>query len=184
MKNLIKHYFPLILTVLCAFFAIGIFFHRFTNSPYDIFTSIGSSFSDVKQKDNLSTVVQKEEAQPKAPLPSILYTGGTLTVGNVFPFQELFTLLFSDGTTTSPSAITTAALYLNDIQTLDGVSVLTQFSSHEIETFEELPSAVVYDKEKKVLYFYQTGTYKLSLHFFPDGEDGIFFECMIPVEVN
>lgn len=184
MKNVIKHYFPLIISVLGALFAFQIFFHGVAELPSDLFTAIGRTFTDLKQKDNLSTIAQKEEAQPKVPLPSILYTGRTLTIGNAFYLQDLFTLSFSDGTIVSPNARTDAALYLNDIRNLAGESVLTSLSSFEIENLEELPSPVVYDTEQQLLHFHQSGIYQLSLRLFLEGEDGVLFTCSIPVEVN
>ena len=173
MKQFIKQYFPLILTVLGACFAIQIFFHGFGTLPSNIFTHMGSSFSTLNQKDNLSTVAQKMEAQPDVPLPSLLYTGKTLILGEAVCFPDLFPL-------SDPSA----AVYLNDIKNQNGISVLTILTSDEIDNLEELPSEVIYDKEQQLLYFHNSGIYQISLRLFLEGKDGILFECSIPVEVN
>lgn len=173
MKPFIKQYFPLILTVLGACFAIQIFFHGLGRLPSNIFTYMGASFSDFNQKDNLSTVAQKMEARPNVPLPSIIYSGKTLTIGKAIYFPDLF-----------PLSETNAALYLDDIRNQNGISVLTSLSSSEIETLEELPSGVIYDKEQQLLYFYDSGIYQVSLRLFLEGNDGILLECNIPVEVN
>lgn len=184
MVNMIKHYFPFILAVFCTIFAIQIFFHGFAASPYDLYTSLGTIFSDTKQADNSSSIAQKMEAHPKVPLPSIQYVGKTLMTGDPVHFQELFTLTFSDGMVVSPTSITHAALYLDDIKNSKGNSVLTQLTSLEIANLEEVPTAAIYDTEQDLLYFHNSGIYKIILRLFVEGEDGIVFECNIPVEVN
>lgn len=184
MKNILKLYFPLILTVLSVFFILQFLFHGLADTSSNLFVAIGNNYTDAKQKDNRSLVAQKEGAQPKAPLPSIAYTGGTLITGEDFSFPKLFTLTYFDGTVLSLDAATTAAIYLKDIRNKENDSVLTRLTSMEIKDLEELPSPSVYDTDKQLLYFYQNGIYHLTLQLFIDGEDGIYFTCNIPVEVN
>ena len=184
MKNVLKYYFPLLLTVLCVFFILQILFWNISEPSANMFTSIGERLGNIKQTDNTTMVAKKEGAKPQTPLPSITYSGGTLTSGTAVSFPKLFTLTYADGSTASPAASTTAAVYLSDIRNTEQTPVLTRLSSKEIQTLEELPSAVVYDTDRQLLYFYQNGIYSLSLQFFVDGEDGVYFACQIPVEVH
>lgn len=183
MKTVIKQYFPWILTVLCAVFAIHIFFHGFANENHTIFDEIGKLFSNTNQKDNQSNIAQQIEAQPQAPLPSIKYDGNTLTVGELYEFESLFTLSFPDGTMES-AALSNTALYLVEVKNSAGNSVLTKLSASAIENLEELPSAAIYNEEEQLLSFHTSGIYTLYLRMFYQYEDGVLYQCNIPVEVR
>lgn len=184
MKETIKHYFPLILTMLCAVFAIHILFRGFTNSSHGIFTDIGGYFSNYVQKDNLISIAEQIEAQAKTPLPTPKYIGKTLTVGEANSFDDLFALEQSDGSLVSISDLPTAALYLVDVKYSTGTSALTKFSSTDVENLEEIPSAAVYDTEKHLLYFHSSGIYTLYIRLYYDYRPGILFQCQVPVEVR
>lgn len=184
MKEIIKHYFPFILTVLCAVCALSIFFYGFTDSQNGIFTDIGTYFSNETQKNHLTAVASQVEALEKAPLPTLIYNGNTLLVGEPHTWNELFTLHFSDGTISKLEEQATAALYLIDVAVSDGSSVLTRLSSAEIDSLEELPSAAIYDIEKQLLYFHKSGIYTLRIRFYFDYRPGVLFECQVPVEVR
>lgn len=184
MKEVIKHYFPLILTVLCAMYGLLIFFHGFTNSQNGIFSDIGTYFSDGTQKDNLTYVANQMGAQEKAPLPTPKYIGNTITVGEAVSFDKLFTLEFTDGTLSTVEETPTAALYLVDVTHSNGTSVLMKLSSADVENLEELSTAAVYDTDNRLLYFHSSGIYTLYIRLYFNYQSGVLFQCQIPVEVG
>lgn len=184
MKETIKHYFPLILTVLSAICAIQIFFHGSGNSQNGIFTDIGTYFSNGMQKNNFTSVAGQVESQKQTPLPTPKYVGNTRIVGEANTFEELFVLQFSDGTLSTIDESATAALYLLDIKNSNDTSVLTKLRSADIDNLEEVPSSVIYDTEKQLLYFHQGGIYKLYIRLYFDHRPGVLYECQIPVEVG
>lgn len=184
MKKTIKHFFPLILTALCALFGLSILFHGFSNSPNGIFTEIGGYFLNHTQTDNLTLVAKQVETEEKRPLPIPQYIGGTLTVGEANAFDSLFTLKFPNGTITSIDAESTTALYLLDVTYSNASSALMKLSEEDINALDELPSAAIYDTDNRLLYFNKGGIYTLYMRLYFDYRPGVLFECQVPVEVG
>lgn len=176
MKDVIKHYFPLLLTVLCSTFAISLLFQSITQ--------FSSAFSNVTETDNLTFVAKEIESKPKVPLPSLHYIGNSLTVGDSIALEDLFMMHFLDGTTAHLRNTKQAAVYLLDIKSQNGTSVLSRFSSDEIYNMDELPSMAVYDTQQHVLYFRNSGIYTFYIRFYYDSYAGILYECEVPVEVR
>lgn len=183
MKKAIKHYFPLILTVLCVVFAISILFYGFT-SQNGIFTEIGSHYLSNTQKNNSSSVAEEVEALEKAPLPTPKYIGNALITGETYSFDELFSLELSDGSQILVDEVDTAGLYLIDIKYPGGSSVLTELSTEAIASLEEIPSAAIYDTENHLLSFHKSGIYTMYVRLYFDYRPGVLFECQVPVEVG
>lgn len=176
MKDVIKHFFPLTLTILCAIFAIHIFLYSFTD--------IGNIFSDVTQQHLSSSVIEQINAKPESPIPTPKYIGKTLHVGTPTAFDDLFVLELADHTITTVEDLPNTALYLVDVTSSNGVSLLTELSSSDIDNMEEIPSAVIYDKENRLLYFYRSGVYTLHIRLYFNHQSGVLFECQIPVEAR
>lgn len=184
MKRTITYLFPLLLTLLCTIFAVFLLFEQTSDSANGIFTKIGSHFGNLSQKDNISSVAEKTEALEKVPLPTPSYVGESLLIGDVHSFADLFTLKFSDGTTSTLSETPNTALYLMDVKMDNGTSVLTKLSGFNPENLEEIPSAAIYDTKNHLLSFHQSGIYTLSLQLYFDHRPGVFFKCRIPVETR
>lgn len=176
MKNILKLYFPLILTVLCTTFAIGFLFRAIP--------LFSSAFSDMTQTDTFTSVAEELETLPKSPLPTLKYVGNSLTVGDAIAFEPLFLLQFADGTTAYMQNNKQTAIYLFDVTSQNGSSVLSRFSADETLSLEELPSEAVYDNENHILYFRNSGIYTFYIHFYYDYHAGILYECQVPVEVR
>lgn len=176
MKNIIKLYFPLALTILCTVFAIYFLFHSVGN--------LSSVFSEHKQTTPSTSIAKEIESLPKEPLPTLKYNGNSLTAGDTTAFDQLFLLQFSDGTTSALKNIEHAAIYLVDVKSQNGTSILTRFSSDTIAAFEEFPSTAVYDTQKHLLYFKNSGIYTFLIRFYYDYRPGILYECQVPVEVR
>lgn len=176
MKETIKHYFPLLLTALCAVFSISFLFSSFSD--------VGYSFSNITQKDYVTSVAKQAEAQLNAPFPTPKYIGNTLNVGDAYSFENLFLLEFSDGTTTKIKEQSGTSLYLVDIKLHNDDSVLTELSSADIDHLEMIPSAVIYDTENHLLYFHNHGIYKFYIRLYYNHRPGVLFECLVPVETR
>lgn len=184
MKRTITHLFPLLLTLLCTIFAVFLLLGQTSDSANGLFDKIGTHFENLSQKDNVSSVAENVEALEKVPLPTPAYTGGSLLVGDIHAFTDLFTLKFSDGTTSTLQETPNTALYLMDVTTDTGTPVLTKLSDFEQENSEEIPSAAVYDTRNHLLSFHQSGTYTLTMQLYFDHRPGVFFTCRIPVETR
>ena len=177
MKESIKQFFPLILTALCALSGISFLFQGF-------FFDMGTAFSDMKQKNTTSMVAEELEAQTEEPFPALTYVGNTRTVGETNSLEDLFLLQTSTGETLALSNTANTALYLVDVKSPQGTSLLTTLSTSEIENLEEISSRVIYDADKKQLYFYQSGIYTLCIRLYYNHRPGVLFECQIPVEMR
>lgn len=173
MNETIKQFFPLVLAILCTLCVMILFFYGFSNHSHGLFFDIGSGFSNLKQKDFTTHISEEMNAQQE-PLPTLTYVGKTLTTGNAYPFLDLFQIESSTDT----------ALYLFDVTSANGTSLLTTLSSSDIEHLEELPSPAVYDSDKGLLYFYQNGIYTLSLRLYHNHRPSVLYECQIPVETR
>jgi len=166
MKETIKHYFPLVLTVLCTIFATYILFHSFS--------AIGKIFSNITLKNNQTLVSQQLEESSGISLPAPKYIGGTLTTEEPIVFHDLFSIGASEE----------SAIYLVDIKKNGNTSVLTSLSTSNIDKLEDIPSAAIYDKEKQLLYFYSSGIYTFYIRLYYKHYPGILFECQVPVEMR
>ena len=182
MQELIKHYFPLILTASSAICAIFLFFHGFGNSSQGIFSYIGHSVQIPEQKAIYSTVAQQTSTQSPAPIP--IYEAGTLTVGNIYNFDCFFKIKLSNGDLLPITEAPHTALYLIDVIYPNGSSALSFLSSEDINSLEEIPSPAIYDKENHQLSFHKSGVYTLITRLHYAHRPGILFECPIPVEVG
>ena len=184
MKTSIKHFFPLVLTVLCSFIGIMILFHGFQNHAHGIYFDIGTAFSDIKQ-NNHSTLVTDEFIQSeKEDLPTLLYVGNSLTIGEEYALSNLFLLQNASGTISTLDKLNNTALYLIDIKGETQNSVLTILSTSDLEQLEELPSKAIYNPETQFLYFHQSGIYTLYVRLYFDSRPGVLYQCKIPVETR
>ena len=184
MKESIKHFFPLILTVLCALSGISFLFHGFSNPSHGLFLDIGTAFSDITQKTSTTNIPEKLGTQEKEPFPTLVYVGNTLIVGNTNSLLDLFLLQTSTGNASALGTFPDTTLYLVDVKSEKGTSLLTTLSTSEIENLEEIPSNVIYDPIKKHIYFYQSGIYTLCIRLYYNHHPGVLFECQIPVEAR
>ncbi|MBQ6843420.1 MAG: hypothetical protein IJO60_02155 [Agathobacter sp.] len=176
MKEIIKQYFPLALTALCAVLAISILFSKIT--------TIGNLFSTLSPNDYSTQLGKQIDVLNNAPLPTLNYVSSPLTVGDANVFGELFSLSFSDGTKTSLTNSSNASLYLVDIKNQSNASVLTRLSSDDIEALDTFPTPAIYDTEHDLLYFQNSGIYTLCIRLYFEHYSGILYECQIPVETR
>ena len=88
MNEGLKHFFPLVLTVLCVVCGITLL-----TSVWDI----GSAFSNLTQNGASTTIAEQWNTQSNEPFPTLLYTGNSLTVGESIPISDLFLLQTATG---------------------------------------------------------------------------------------
>ena len=176
MTETIKHYFPLVLTILCALYAVYIIFHSIG--------ILGDILKEVTQKNNKTLVAQALATELDLPIPTPVYVGNSLSTEEGYNFHNLFKLKLANGTIISLDSDSDIALYLIDVKSRNNTSVLTKLSTEEIESLYQLPSSVVYDKEQHLLYFHNNGTYTLFIRLYYNHRPGILFECQVPVETR
>ena len=157
MKEIIKHYFPLALTALCAVLAISILFSKIT--------TIGKLFSTLSPNDYSTQLGKQIDVLTNAPLPALNYVSSPLTK-------------------TSLTNSSNASLYLVDIKNQSNASVLTRLSSDDIEALDTFPTPAIYDTEHDLLYFQNSGIYTLCIRLYFEHYSGILYECQIPVETR
>lgn len=175
MKEIIKHYFPLALTALCAVMAISILFSN-DNSIKELLST--------RSLNNYSTTFRKQIDNLAADLPVPNYTSSALTVGDANVFKDLFALKFADEKTVNLKDISNTSLYLVDIKNQNKHSVLTKLSPDDIAALETFPSEAVYDTEQDLLYFQNSGIYTVYIRLYFQHYSGILYECQIPVETR
>ena len=166
MKEVIKHYFPLVLTALCAIFAVYTLLHSLDE--------LNKIFAQTTQQNNKTLVAESLASRIVDTLPTPAYIGGSLSVGEGYDFDSLF-LIDSKSDT---------ALYLIDVKSSNKESVLTKLTSTNINALSQVPSAALYDTEKHRLYFYNSGIYTLLIRFYYNHQPGVLYECEIPVEAR
>ena len=175
MKEPIKHFFPLVLAVLCTTCGITLLFHTF---------DVGTAFSNLKQNTGTTSIAEHLNPLEKEPFPTLIYVGTNVTVGDANRLSDLFQLKTATGTLSALDAVDDTALYLIDVKSETGTSLLTTMSTTDIQNLEELPSRAIYDSDKQLLYFHQSGIYTLCVRFYYNHRPGVLFECRIPVETR
>ena len=85
-------------------------------------------------------------------VPSVHYDGGALQLGDWVEFKTMLTVELENGFRVNGSTENGFALYLLDIRTTAGNSMLEFMSTDDLANMEDLPSAFVYDKELDMLF--------------------------------
>lgn len=184
MKTSIKQFFPLALTVLCMVTGIMILFHGFQTHAHGIYFDIGTTFSEITQNTHTSLIAEELIQSEKEDLPTLIYVGGSLSIGEAYALPNLFLLQNAAGTISTLDTLNNTALYLIDIKGETQNSVLTILSTFDLEQLEELPSKAIYDPETQFLYFHQSGIYTLYVRLYFDSRPGVLYQCKIPVETR
>lgn len=184
-KVVIKTHFELLIMTGCVLLVIGILFLSKTEFGMGIFGKTGTTFSPLVKDDELvNGGTDHLDGIVKEYIPSIQYNKGALKMGDCVEFKRLLTVVLEDGTITSGSTEYGFAIYLTDIRTNAGNSVLEKMSTDELANMEEIPSAFVYDKDLDMLYIFGSGTYTVLVKIYTDAGAMETYEFQLPVELQ
>ena len=184
-KDLIKGFYPLMIAGACVAFVIGIFFSSPLNGKTGVFEGVGSIYIPIVN----TTPVQNEGLHFEGnsisgDVPVLKYNHGAASSGEGLVFKDLFQVPKSNGTYVNGSVEDDFAIYLMDIRTMDGNSVLEVLSSAEIEDLEEVPAAFVYDREQDILHIFGSGTYVVYVKIYGSSGGQVVYEFKLPVEAS
>lgn len=184
-KVVIKTQFELLIMTGCVLLVIGIFFLSKTEYGMGIYGNTGTTFSPLVKDDELvNEGADHLTGAVNGYIPSVHYNEGALQIGDCVKFKSLLTVILEDGTITSGSTEYGFAIYLTDIRTNAGNSVLEKMSTDELANMEEIPSAFVYDKDLDMLYIFGSGTYTVLVKIYTDAGAMETYEFQLPVELQ
>lgn len=182
-KSIVKQFYPLLTMMACVFFAIYTFFSANLNNGQGMLEAGGNLYAPMLETDELindgfSFVGDSSREE----VPVITYISGVQKVGTNFIFKSLLNVIKTDGTVVNGTTEDGFALYLIDIQTKEGKSVLQTLSATDIENLEEIPSAFIYDKAADRLYLYSSGLYTVYVKIYSESGGQETYEFKLPVE--
>ena len=184
-KVVIKTNFGLLIMAGCVLLVIGVFFFSETEYGMGIFGTTGTTFSPLIGDDALvNDGANHLQGGVNGYIPRIHYSGGALQLGDWVEFKTMLTVELENGSMVNGSTENGFALYLLDIRTTAGNSVLEFMSTDDLANMEELPSAFVYDKELDMLYVFGSGTYTVSVKIYSDAGGMETYEFKLPVELG
>lgn len=183
MKNLINENFLIILAAIGLIFLVTVYFVGLGNEG-GIFTSLGSGVESTTQESYITDIAPELEGAVTTEIPTIHYSGGARTVGDVIELKNLFDVEYEDGTTVKLSEATNLKVVLKDVRDKEDNLVVTKLSTEDIEALEEIPTAFIFDKEQNLLYFHKSGIFTVYIKIYSGTGNGILYQFSIPVEVR
>lgn len=182
MKKTLKEYFSVIIAVVGVFFAVAVYFGT-GGMENGLFADTGEALAGSDDRQILSNV--PEGAVPTdMDIPLVKYAGGAWTVGTSADFRELFRFIFEDGRSISGKDAENYTMYFKDVTDMSGNSVCEKLQTKDIESMEEIPSAFVFDKETKHLYFHKSGKFMMYVRVYYSADTYVDYEFAVPVEVG
>ena len=184
-KTIIKTNFELLIMAGCILFVIGVFFFSGEDSGMGIFGTSGTTFTPlVKEEELANEGANHLHGFVNDYIPVIHYNEGALQKGDCVEFKTLLSAELENGDIVSGSAETGFAIYLIDIRTKAGNSVLEKMSTDDLSNMEEIPSDFVYDKELDMLYIFGSGTYTVMVKIYSDSGGADSYEFQLPVKLE
>lgn len=182
-KIVIKPFYSLLIMIGCVILVINVFFSATNSGGLKIFETSGSIFQPMLGSDEVKNEgLNYLESLESGYVPIVKYSSGVQRVGESVVFKSLMTVRKENGTNVSGSVEDDFALYLMDIKSQAGESVLETLSSEEIAELEEIPASFVYDKEQDKLYFFGSGIYIVYVKIYGSSGGLETYEFQLPVE--
>jgi len=179
-KDIIRQFYPLLITLACVSFVIGVFFLAPINNGTGIFQGSGNMYApmlDESKKTDAGELLENEKY-----IPEIVYNAGSQKIGTNTIFKELLSVKLKSGEYVSGTKEEEFAIYLADITDEYGNTVLETLNTEEIEQLEEIPAPFVYNKEEDRLYFYSSGIYIIKIHVYGTNGEMEAKEFLLPIE--
>lgn len=183
LKSMIRQFYHVLFLSLCLLFLLQFLFGERTEDARDIFTA-GARIYDFMLEDealqcNGLSYIEKEVSDE---VPEVIYTAGAQRAGTNLVFKSILYVKKADGTVVSGMTEDDFAIYLLDIKTIEGESVLETLSTSEIENLGEIPAPFIYDKATDCLYLYSGGVYLVQVKIYGSGGGQTVYEFRLPVE--
>lgn len=182
-KSIVKQFYPLLIMMACVSFAVYTFFSGSLNGGEGMFEAGGNIYApmlgtDEIKNDGLSYIGGASAGD----VPVVTYASGAQQSGTNLIFKGLLSVKKSDGTIVNATTENDFTIYLQDIKTLSGESVLEVLSTSEIENLGEIPAPFIYDKVTDRLYMYSSGIYIVQVKIYGSSGGQEIYEFQLPVE--
>lgn len=185
LKSIVRQFFHLLLLVCCFIFVLQIFFQERIEGERDIFSAAANVYDNMMKKESVQcnglNFLENEIADD---VSELIYNAGARQAGTNLRFKSILTVRKTDGTVVNGAVEDDFAIYLVDIKTIGGESVLETLSTSEIENLEEVPAAFIYDKATDRLYLYSSGVYLVQVKIYGSSGGQAVYEFRLPVETS
>ena len=185
LKEIIKNKYELLIMTACVLFVIGVFFFSAKEGGIGVFATVGDSvFFMLKEQELVNEGVQHLQNSGGGYVPIVKFEAGPQKVGDCVELKSLLLVRQENGVYVSGKEEDGFAIYLTDVFSESGNSVLQVMSSEEFTHMEEIPVDFVYDKEKDLLYILGSGVYSVSIKIYADNGGMETYEFQLPVETS
>ena len=184
-KDIIKHFYSLMIAVSCVMFVVWVFFSSGMKEGKGVFEAGGRLFelsmdTGAVRNDGVSFIQDEVSSY----IPLVRYAGGTRTVGEILVFKELLQVRKEDGSWVSGSIEDDFTIYLMDIRNQRGKSAMAVLSAEEIAGMEHISTAFAYAKEEDILCCFGNGIYTVIVKIYGANGSMAVYEFLLPVEVS
>lgn len=176
MKKVLSYVFSVLAIVPIVIFSIGFLFN-------DNFNRYGELLDVVDSTEKTGVEIDLNEEIGNANAPTLEYMQGPQEVGNCFVFKSVLQVTTETGIKNG-TVEDDFAIYLSDIKSGAGTSVVEFLSKEQIESLEEIPAAFLYDQENDMLYCYKSGAYKVIIKVYGSNGTQVEYEFILPVEAE
>lgn len=179
MQRPLKYIFAILVIVPFVIFSVYLLFGKNQDGNYQMFDTIGNTLESAKVSDAPNAEISLSQSAA----PIITYNQGAQEVDTMVEFKSMFTVTTENGTKNG-AVEDDFALYLSDIRSVADLSVVEFLNTEQIEALEEIPAAFLYDKEKDILYFHQSGIFIIIVNVYSTDGSMAQYEFVLPVEVK
>ena len=184
-KDITKQFYQLLIMLGCASFVLWILFSAEIFEGKGVLERAGKIYASLLDLDELKNDgLGYVDSVSSGYIPVVKYVGEVQCVGGQAVFKTLFSVRQEDGSFVSGDTVDEWSLYLVDIKTSSGNSVLAMLTSEQIEALEEIPTPFIYDSERDVLYFHGSGIYVVYIKIYGKSGGHSMYEFRIPVEAS
>lgn len=173
--------------ILSAIVVVGLIVFLFTGitdgENKGIFGIIGSIPTEEVTDTQIHEVPKELEEILQTPMPEITAKNRVYKTMEQVLFSEMFTVVKDDVTYDGTEGTTGGfKLALTGITTKTGDNVLQKMTLEEFEDAEEINFAAIFDEEKDVILFTQSGVFQLHLTCYLNNGAYGRFVVLVPVE--
>ena len=184
-KDIVRQFYPLLIMLCCVTFVLWIFFSADLLGGEGVLEGGGQIYAPMLQTDELTnTGFEAVAGAGRGYIPVAKYVGSAQNVGGKATFKDLLSVRREDGSFVSGSTEDEFALYLIDIQTESGSSVLAYLTAGEIANMDEVPASFIYDRENDELHFHGSGTYVVYVKIYGKSGGQMTYKFKLPVEAS
>lgn len=183
LKSIIRSFFHVLLVAAFFLFVLQMFFQDGIKGERDVFTAAAEVYDPmIRSKTVQCNGLTYLENNGACNISEVIYSSGAKQAGTNLIFKSLLSVKKSDGTIVDGTVEDDFAIYLINIKTQKGESVLETLSTSEIENLGEIPVPFIYDKATDRLYLYSGGVYLVQVKIYGRGGGQAIYEFQLPVE--